>query len=58
MLALHCGRLGEDSLAGQVYTEQKAQGWPGLAEEAGNICEKLNIESCDVLLENLSSESV
>ena len=26
LLALHCRRLGEDSLAGKVYAEQKAQG--------------------------------
>ena len=48
MLALHCRRLGEGALAGQVYAEQQAQGWPGLAQEAGKICEKLDIESCDV----------
>ena len=48
MLALHCGRLGEGALASQVYAEQQAQGWPGLAQEAGKICEKLDIESCDV----------
>ena len=47
MLALHCRRLGEDALAGQVYSEQQAQGWPGLAMEAREICEKLKIESCD-----------
>ena len=48
MLALHCRRLGEDTLAGQVYREQQEQGWPGLAEEARQICERLDIESCDV----------
>ena len=48
MLALHCRRLGEGALAGQVYAEQQAQGWPGLAEEVGEICDKLEIESCDV----------
>ena len=48
MLALHCRRLGEGTLAGQVYIEQQAQGWPGLAKEASEICEKLGIESCDV----------
>ena len=30
MLALHCRRLGEHTLAGKVYMEQQAQGWPGL----------------------------
>ena len=48
MLALHCRRLGEGALAGQVYAEQKAQGWPGLADEVRQICHKLDIESCDV----------
>ena len=48
MLALHCRRLGEGVLAGQVYREQQVQGWPGLAREAGEICEKLDMESCDV----------
>ena len=47
MLALHCRRLREDALAGQVYSEQQAQGWLGLAMEARKICEKLKIESCD-----------
>ena len=48
MLALHCRRLGEDSLAGRVNMEQQAREWPGLAKEASEICEKLGIESCDV----------
>ena len=48
MLALHCRRLGEGALAGQVYAKQQAQGWPGLAEEVRQICHKLDIESCDV----------
>jgi hypothetical protein len=48
LLALHCRRLGEDSLGGWVYMEQLARGWPGLAKEASDICEKLGIESCDV----------
>jgi hypothetical protein len=48
MLALHCRRLGEDSLAGMIYKEQQVQGWPGLAAEAREICDKLDIESCDV----------
>ena len=37
MLAMHCRRLGEDSLAGKIYAEQQAQGWPGLTEEAGQM---------------------
>ena len=45
MLILHIRRLGDDSLAGKVYKEQKLQKWPGLAEEADHICEKLSIES-------------
>ena len=48
MLALHCRRLGQGALAGQIYAEQQAKGWPGLAGEVGQISEKLGIESCDV----------
>ena len=50
MLALHCRRLGEGALASQVYMEQQARGWPGLAKEASDTFETLGIgkESCDV----------
>ena len=30
-----------------MYKEQKAKGWPGLAEETKKICRQLNIEDCN-----------
>jgi hypothetical protein len=47
MLVLHLRGLGERTLAGSVYKEQVARGWPGLAKEAKEICVKLKIEDCN-----------
>jgi hypothetical protein len=47
MLVLHLRSLGENTLAGQIYREQLAADWPGLAKEAENICNELGIESCN-----------
>ena len=58
MLALHCMRLGEDSLAGKCYKEQQVKGWPGLAKEASDICEKLGIESCAFCLQLFSFQEI
>ena len=40
-------QLGVDTLAGRVYKEQVAMGWPGLAKESKEICQKLGIEDCN-----------
>ena len=45
MLVLHIRRLDDDSLAGKVYREQTSNKWPGLAQEADQICEKLSVQS-------------
>ena len=45
MLALHVRMQGEETLAGKVYLEQKAEQWAGLFEETEAICQKLSIES-------------
>ena len=45
MLAHHLQGLGEDTLARQVWEQQVAQQWPGLAKEVEKICAKLGIES-------------
>jgi hypothetical protein len=47
LLVLHLRGLGEGTLAGRVYREQVAKGWPGLAKEAKVICQKLGIEDCN-----------
>ena len=44
LMIFHLRSLGENSLANQVYREQVAKGWPGLAVETKNICEVLRIE--------------
>ena len=43
----HVRNLEEESLARQIYEEQKRNGWPGLHEESRIICEELNIEDCN-----------
>ena len=45
MLALHVSRLEEGTLARLVFEEQKINQWPGLAEEAEQICRELSVES-------------
>ena len=45
MLLLHIRRLGEETLAGKVYQEQKLNKWPGLVKEADLICDELSVES-------------
>ena len=42
---LHLQELGEGTLAGGIYKEQVARGWPGLAKEAADICKELGIEN-------------
>ena len=45
MLMLHIRRLGSESLAHQIYTEQRNNNWPGLATETEKICDQLGVES-------------
>ena len=53
MLVRHIRSLGADTLAYQVYQEQRLHRWPGLARETAVICEKLGIEDCNTVnLEN------
>ena len=44
VLAHHLQGLGEQTIANQVYKEQLAQRWPGLALEVEEICSKLAIQ--------------
>ena len=43
-LISHIKSMDEKSLASQMYREQLEKGWPGLAKEAKEICEELEIE--------------
>ena len=47
MMIIHIRDLDQDSLANKVYEEQKANQWPGLAQETKTICEQLGIEDCN-----------
>ena len=47
MLVMHIRSLEENTLANQIYEEQKKMHWPGLATETFNICLELNIEDCN-----------
>ena len=44
LFVIHLRSLDEDMLAGWMYKVQVENGWPGLAKEAKEICEKLKIE--------------
>ena len=44
-LSLHIARLGEETLARQVWEEQQVFQWPGLAMEAEHIAKELEVES-------------
>ena len=54
MFVLHLRSLGEETLARQIYEEQKNKMLPGLAKETEEICKRLNIE--DINKTNLSSK--
>ena len=54
LLALHLRYLDPESLAHRVYMEQLAMGWPGLAFEAEQICEELDIENVNTTRYNKS----
>ena len=47
LMVLHLRQLGEDTLAGSIYREQVARGWPGLAQEVKDICTELKIEDAN-----------
>ena len=47
MLILHVRSLDEDALARRTYEEQRANNWPGLAQEAELICQELGVESAN-----------
>ena len=47
MLVLHFRSLEVGDLASWVYAVQQDKGWPGLAAEVKEICEELQIESCN-----------
>ena len=48
MLILHLRNLDKESLARRVYCQQQKELWPGLVEEAKQICVELQIEDCNV----------
>ena len=47
-MVIHLRSLDVATLARRTYEEQKKQNWPGLAQETAAICEKLNIEDCNI----------
>ena len=50
MMIMHIRGLKEDSLAKQVWREQRLMAWPGLAQECDTIAEKLSIENANETL--------
>ena len=44
MMIIHLRSLDKETLANQIYEEQKSNKWPGLYEETRVICEELQIE--------------
>ena len=55
MLILHIRSLGPDSLANKIYVEQRTHNWPGLAKETKQICEDLELEDCNTILQERNS---
>ena len=49
-------RLSEMSLAKKIYNEQKEKGWPCLAKEVSEICQKVGLE--DLNEHEVSKEKV
>ena len=41
-------KLDNNTLAKQIYKEQKLQKWPGLAIETASICSELGLEDCNL----------
>ena len=48
LLVLHLRNLENTTLAGQVFSEQKGNNWPGLSEETRLICENLDLEDRNI----------
>ena len=48
LLVGHIRKLDNNSLAKQIYKEQKLQKWPGLAIETASICSELGLEDCNL----------
>ena len=46
-MILHIRGLKEDSLAKEIWREQRLMRWPGLAKECDEICQELKIENCN-----------
>ena len=46
-MVMHIRSLDNDTLASQIYEEQKANKWSGLAKETKDICSKLRVEDCN-----------
>ena len=47
MFVMHTRQFYEDSLASQIYEEQKRENLPGLVRETEYICKQLSIEDCN-----------
>ena len=50
MFVLFIRSLDDETLAKQVYEEQKKNNWPGLAKETKEICERLEVEDVNETL--------
>ena len=46
---LHLRNLENTTLAGQVFSEQKENNWPGMSEETRLIFENLDLEDCNII---------
>ena len=48
LFVLHLRSLDDETLAAQIYKEQKTQYWPGLIQETKQICKELDLEDCNI----------
>ena len=56
-MVYHIRGMEENTLALQIYEEQKSNNWPGLATETKQICQELGIEDCNESVISMSKHN-
>ena len=48
MFVIQLRKLREESLAREIFEEQRNQDWPGLAQEVSKICQDIGLEDVNI----------
>ena len=48
MFIIQLRKLREESLAREIFEEQKNHDWPGLAQEVSRICQDIGLEDVNI----------